>query len=259
MILLAVVMLCSCKAQKDQYTYFYDVQNIPAGVLDAHRKAITLQPDDELAISVSSEVAKATAHFNMSTADMTDATTTLTTNRMQQTYIVNRDGDIDFPTLGKIHVEGMTTTQLKDYLVERISKSVKDPMVKVSIVNFRVNVLGEVREPGVVKSEGERITLLEALAACQDLSEYGNRNNVMVIREDAKGNIQYGKVDLQSTDLIKSPYYYLQQNDVVYVGPTDVRRENSRLNENTSNRLTAISIIVTALTSAATIIVTVTR
>ena len=150
MILLAVVMLCSCKAQKDQYTYFYDVQNIPAGVLDAHRKAITLQPDDELAISVSSEVAKATAHFNMSTADMTDATTTLTTNRMQQTYIVNRDGDIDFPTLGKIHVEGMTTTQLKDYLVERISKSVKDPMVKVSIVNFRVNVLGEVREPGVV-------------------------------------------------------------------------------------------------------------
>lgn len=255
LLLLTVTLFASCKTVKSgEMTYFEDLTPIEAGKLSTARQQLTLQPDDEIAISVSSEVPDATRHFNLTTSDMSNTTTMLTTNRMQQTYVVNPQGDIDFPSIGMIHVQGMTTTQLKDYLVERISKTVKDPMVKVSLVNFRVNVIGEVKMPQVVNPNSERLTILEALAVCEDLTEFGDRRNVRVIRELPDGTIQHARLNLQDSQLTSSPYYYLQQNDVVYVAPNDIKADNSSYRTKSNNNLTLLNIIVSSVSVLSSII-----
>lgn len=256
--LLLLLALCSCKPVHD-LAYFEDITVKDSGALAAARNQLVLTPEDELAITVNSEVPAASAHFNLPVADAVKGTDLQLNNTNRRlTYRVNAAGDIDFPSLGKIHVAGMTTTQLKQYLTERISREVKDPVVTVSLVNFRVNVIGEVTTPGVLEPKSERITLLEALAASGDLTQYGRRDNVLVLRENPDGTIQYGKVDLHSSQLTQSPYYYLQQNDVVYVTPNAIRQENSKFNQNNSYKLTVISTITSAVSVIASLVIALT-
>ena len=152
----------------------------------------------------------------------------------------------------------MTTAQLKDYLQERISKTVKNPVVKVRLMNFRVNVIGEVKKPQVVTPQSERLTLLEALAACEDLTEYGRRDNVIVMRETPDGEILYGKVNLHDSNLTSSPYYYMQQNDVVYVSPNNIRQDNSKYNQNNGYKLSVISTVISGLSVIASLVIALT-
>jgi polysaccharide export outer membrane protein len=142
---------------------------------------------------------------------------------------------IDFPIFGKIKVAGMTRDQLAEMLKKRLIEEdlIKDPSVIIDFMNFKVSVLGEVKTPGTFNLQSDRITLLEALGRAGDLTIYGNRENVLVRREK-DGVITLHRVDLRSSEFLRSPVYYLQQNDVVYVEPNRTRSGQARINENRS-------------------------
>jgi polysaccharide export outer membrane protein len=145
------------------------------------------------------------------------------------------DGNIDFPIFGKIKVAGLTRTELAEALKQRLISEdlILDPIITIKILNFQVTVLGEVALPGTYTVAGDRITLWQALGKAGDMTIYGKRHNVVVQREENDSVIYY-RVDMRSVNLIHSPVYYLQQNDVVYVEHTDARAAQSRINENRS-------------------------
>ena len=134
-------------------------------------------------------------------------------------YLVDIDGDIQFPVLGKIHVAGKKRSELEAFLTKKIKAYVTDAVVEVRLLNFKVTVLGEVGNPGVIQVEDGRISFPELIARAGDVSYSGKRQNIVVIRE-AGGKKSVGRVDMTSSDVFKNPYYYLKQNDIVYVEPT---------------------------------------
>lgn len=253
-----LLALSSCRTTKDSLNYFDDTRSAKEITFDLQDCKIKLEPHDELFISVISLIPEATAQYNLPLANpATGGTIQTTSQARQQTYIVDSKGDIRFPVLGKIHVEGMTTEQLTDYLTAEISKEVKDPVVKVELLNFKVSVLGEVKMPGTIVIPGERVTILDALGQAQDMTEFGDRSNVLVIREE-NGKATYHYIDLNKSDVMTSPYYYLQQNDVVIVSPNKVRQDNSKYNTNNAYKLQVVSTIVSACSVIASLVIALT-
>ena len=232
-ICLLILLMGSCTSSKQNIVYMSDLQQKQSGAMPVKYEPLKIRPDDELVINVSSEVPAATAIYNLpfnNTSYKNEIPLQNTTVRFQ-TYIVNNQGDITFPVLGKIKVGGMTTTELADYLYKRISETVENPVVRVELVNFKVQVLGSVNAPGTVNLTSERVTILDAVARAGDLRTGGRRDNVLVMREE-NGEVKYQRLDLTSSDIVNSPYYYLKQNDVVYVQPNKVRAGQSTINEN---------------------------
>lgn len=259
-ILCSLTLLTASCSVKHDLAYFEDISESQQGILKAAKQSISIVPKDELTITVHSKVPAAVAHFNLPATDLAFSSqkTVSTENMKLATYVVDSNGDIDFPVFGKIHVAGMTTEQVKDYLTKRISETVKDPVVAVHLVNFKVNILGEVKEPKVLYPGSERYTILEALAECGDLTEYGRRENVIVMREREDGNYEYGKIDLHDSHLTESPYFYLQQNDVVYVSPNSIRQANSKYNQNNGFKLTVISTIISGVSVITSLVIALT-
>jgi polysaccharide export outer membrane protein len=144
-------------------------------------------------------------------------------------YLVNSDGNIQFPIIGDIQLAGMTRTQAIEKLKEELSSYIVNPTISIRILNFRVTVLGDVRNPGTFTIPNERITVLEALGIAGDLLITGERENVLVVRDDDGKKREY-RIDLTSESLFSSPVYYLQQNDVIYVEPNRAKRNSSVIN-----------------------------
>ena len=253
-----LMFMSSCSSSKESLNYFEDTRVTRDVTVDTQATRIRLEPHDELFISVSSLVPAATAQYNLPLANpATGGSLQTTTSPRQQTYIVDSKGDINFPVLGKLHVQGLTTEQLAEDITARISKEVKDPTVRVELVNFKVSVLGEVRMPGTMTIPGERVTILDALGQAQDMTEYADRANVLLIREE-DGKAQYHYLDLNKSDVMTSPYYYLQQNDVVIVPPNKVRQDNSKYNSNNAYKLQVTSTIVSACSVIASLVIALT-
>jgi len=254
---LAAMMMAisSCSSPKNSLTYFEDIKTSETGEFPIGDYDIKIMPDDELLISVSSTEPAATAIYNLPMVNPAtrDAIATVTTPQ-QQTYRVDKDGDINFPVLGELHVEGLTIKQLTDELVAKISIDVADPMVLVELVNFRVNVLGEVANPGAVKVDRERYSVLDALADAGDLTPYGERSNVLIIREEG-GKRMYHRINLNDSKLLSSPYFYLQQNDAIVVEPNVIRKDNAKYNQNNAYKLSVISTIVSACSIIASLVI----
>jgi polysaccharide export outer membrane protein len=181
---------------------------------------LTIQPQDMLSIVVSDKESELALPFNLIIPGMSG------TGGQQSllNYTVNKDGDIDFPVLGKLHVEGLTRNQLEQLVKEKIISEgyIKAPIVTVQFMNFRVTVNGEVASPGVYKIENDHITLFDALSMAGDLTIYGQRDNVKVVRENNGERAVY-EVDLRAANVFDSPVYYLQQNDIIYVTPNGYR------------------------------------
>ncbi|MFA4054182.1 MULTISPECIES: polysaccharide biosynthesis/export family protein [Duncaniella] len=248
----------SCRTSKDSLNYFEDTRATNDIEFNLQDCKIKLEPHDELFISVTSLMPEATAQYNLPLANPAKLGSLQESSQMrQQTYVVDSNGDIRFPMLGQIHVEGMTTEQLAGYLTEEISKEVKDPIVKVELVNFKVSVLGEVRMPGTITIPGERVSILDALGQAQDMTEYGDRSNVLVIREE-NGKATYHYINLNKSDVMTSPYYFLRQNDVVVVSPNKVRQDNSKYNNNNAYKLQVTSTIVSACSVIASLVIALT-
>ena len=231
----------SCKAPQS-LAYFENADSLKTVGTTALDYAVKIRPADELIITVNSIVPEATAAYNLSSTPQ------------NQTYVVDTDGEITMPVIGKIHAAGMTTKGLGDYLTEKISKEVDSPVVRVQLANFRVNVLGEVKRPGAIEAKSERFTIFDALAAAEDMTEYGERTNVMVIREE-NGQRAYHRVNLKDARIVDSPYYYLQQNDVVYVEPNQIKAGNAKYSQHNAFKVAVVSTIVSAVSVIASLVI----
>ncbi|WP_300502564.1 polysaccharide biosynthesis/export family protein [uncultured Duncaniella sp.] len=251
-------LFASCNSSKTVLPYFTDISTIKEGSFPAENYMPEIKPDDELFISVTSINPEATAVYNVPT--LNPATREMFGNTITptpQTYVVSSTGDINFPELGKLHVAGMTTEQLQQELTNQISKDVEDPMVIVDLVNFKVNVAGEVNNPGQIRVTRNRFSILDALSAAGDMTPYGERSNVLLIREN-NGKKEYVHLDMNKSDVLDSPYYYLQQNDYIYVEPNKVRQANSKYNQDNAFKLSVISTVVSAASVIASLVIALT-
>jgi polysaccharide biosynthesis/export protein len=210
-----IVLFGSCVNTK-KTTYFNDLGSTHITAPDAIVPVI--HKNDLLSISVSSTNAEASKLFNESNFSSTTTTTANGSAQQILGYLVTDDGTFKFPELGEIKAEGMTIKQLSDVITKQIKDKelLIDPIVTVRFLNFHVTVLGEVGHPTVITIPNERMSILEALGLAGDITIYGKRNNVLLIREVNGGKISE-RIDLNSKDILSSPYYYLQSNDVLYV------------------------------------------
>jgi polysaccharide export outer membrane protein len=164
-----------------------------------------------------------------------------------QLYLVNAEGYIEFPVLGKLKVGGLSRSEVIKMLQDKISVYIKNPMINFRIMNFKVSVQGEVTAPGTYTVDSERITLIEALSKAKDLTIYGKRNNILIIRE-INGVKSYNRIDITKADFIDSPFYYLAQNDVVYVEPNKNKINGAAIGPNTGVIISISSLLITLIT-----------
>ena len=247
----AVLMLASCGSTKD-VAYFQNSKDVDLSQSKVLYDA-RIMPKDQITVTVSTTNPQAAVPFNL-----TVPTPYTVANRnssysqaMLQTYLVDNDGKISFPILGEITVGGLTKHEAEQMIRERIlpyMSEAENPIVTVKMVGYQISVIGEVAHPGTFTVSREKITVLEALAQAGDLTIYGVRNNVQLIREDASGQKAIYFLNLNDANLINSPYYYLQQNDVIYVTPNKVKAQNSSVGSMTTLWFSATSILI-SLTS----------
>jgi polysaccharide export outer membrane protein len=239
------VILTSCGSRKD-IVYFQD-EPIEDGVVASEPKPIIYKPDDILTINVSALDPDTVKPFNLQVVSNNDANLINAGGQRQfQSYLIDYDGNIDFPVLGKLKVAGLNRSELTSMLVEQISEYANNPIVNVRLSNFTITILGEVSNPGTFTIQDERITILEALGLADDLTIFGKRKNVLLIRE-VDGKKKFAKIDLTSINAVNSPVYYLQQNDVIYVEPNNAKIRASSYNQNNSVLISAIGTLTTII------------
>ncbi len=245
-VLLAVMALLSSCGTTQKIVYFQDLRPGESEIKMSEAMEIAIRPEDKISIIVNSRDPQLSALFNLpyvsrTIGDFSSSTGGSTASNLGSGnqgisgYTVDQQGYIDFPVLGKVYVAGMKREELATYLKdELIAKNlVKDPIVTVEFMNLCVSVLGEVNSPGRYAIDRDRFTLLDALSLAGDLTIYGNRKKVMILRQEGDVQRVYG-IDLTSGDHVyTSPAYYLQQNDVVYVEPNGVKSRESTVNGNT--------------------------
>ncbi|MGM8362804.1 polysaccharide biosynthesis/export family protein [Flavobacterium sp. ARAG 55.4] len=242
-LLLPLFLLFSCGSKQD-VVYYQNIDDMSAQK-NSNSYEITIQPDDLLMILVSADDPEVAIPFNLRTYS-TSSNNRLDITRGQETvqlYLVDKNGVIEFPVIGKLKVSGLSRTEVLGLLNEKISSYIKKPIINLRIMNFKVSLQGEVNSPGTYPISSERITLIEALSMARDLTIYGKRDNILIIRE-VNGVKSYNRVDITKSDFINSPFYYLAQNDVVYVEPNKTRVNSSVVGPNTSVIISAISILV---------------
>ncbi len=219
--------------------------SVALGLYDAR-----IMPKDLLAIYVSTPENNAVSQqFNLSSMQNRNQYGEVGTSASQalpQRYLVSNDGKINFPLLGEIYVKGMTVPELQDYIAGRLTGTYlqKKPVVTVEMANYRVTVLGEVAKAGVYSVDKGKINIFEALALAGDMTIYGVRDKVQIIREDGAGHKHIHYLDLTRADVINSPYYQLQQNDIVYVTPNKAKAKNSGIGQETSLWFSSVSILI---------------
>lgn len=251
-----LLLLASCQSAK-QVPYLQNVDEIPADVLTktTYVPEQILMPGDLLDITVMATDRVSVQPFNRRVVDITKSSGSLNSDELNF-YLVDNSGYIDMPVLGRIYVQGMTKSELENYIRDEIyPKYIHEvPAVTVRFENFRISVTGDVAKPGSFVVPNERINVLEAIALAGDLNITGRRDNVLLVRVNADGSRTTARLDLTDKDLILSPYFYLQQNDVLYVEPNVSKARSSTVVPPTASL--AISIIGSAL-SVASLIMTI--
>lgn len=243
LLLLLSILLFSCASKKDVVYYQNSAELTNAQSSSSYE--VTIQPDDLLSIIVSAEDQEIAAPFNLKSVSMANANdlSAAIGKESMQLYLVDSSGAIDFPILGKLQLGGLTRTEVLSMFKEKIGRYIKKPIINFRITNFKVSLQGEVNAPGSYTINSERITLIEALALGKDLTIYGKRDNLLIIRE-VNGVKSFNRVDITKADFINSPFYYLAQNDVVYVEPNKSRQNASRVGPNTGVFISISSILI---------------
>ncbi|MBR4729492.1 MAG: polysaccharide biosynthesis/export family protein [Prevotella sp.] len=245
---LVSLFFASCGSTKD-VAYFQNSEDIDF-TRSEYLYDARIMPKDVLTITVNTVNPEASAPFNLivSTALNTSSVNqSIGSNRALQTYLVDNKGCIEFPVLGTIEVGGLTKSMCEQLLHDKIKpylNAAENPVVTVRMSNYKISVLGEVNRPGMFTVGNEKINILEALAQAGDLTIYGVRDRVKLIREDAKGRKEIHTINLTDANIISSPYYYLQQNDIIYVEPNKVKAQNSSVGQVTTLSFSATSILI---------------
>lgn len=245
------LLLTGCGSSKN-VAYFQNSDNVN---LDLSRVLYDarIMPKDVLTITVNTTDPEAAAPFNLTVATVQSVSlrTSSTSQAVLQSYIVDNEGNIDFPLIGQVHLGGLTKNEAEKVVMEKIKpylNASERPIVTVRMINYKISVLGEVQRPGMFTVANEKINILEALAQAGDLTIYGVRDRVKLIREDNTGKKEIHELNLNDANIINSPYYYLQQNDIVYVEPNKVKSQNSSVGSMTTLWFSATSILI-SLTS----------
>ena len=244
LILCAVIMMTSC-VSRQQIAYFQD-EPFKEGINDITSNfELRFKSDDLLTINVSSIDPEVAIPFNLPAVSYN--TTSVISGQgtlKMQTYLIDRSGNIEFPVIGTIKIGGLSRSEANTMMKEKLTEYIKDPIVNIRLANFTITILGEVARPGTFTIQDEKVSLAEALGLAGDLTIYGRRDNVFLIRE-VDGIKRYATLDLTSINVVNSPNYYLRQNDVIYVEPNNSRIKQSSYNQNTAVIIAAISTLAT--------------
>lgn len=253
-LVLGILLLSSCAPIKN-ITYFQkidtaaDSAKLQKGSSDQYDARI--KPKDLLSITVVTSESEASKDYNLFVPQIFEPSTTssylsLTSQPTLQSYMVDNEGFINFPVVGKLKVSGVTRYQLEKMLQERLASAFNKemPIITIRITNYAVNIVGEVNRPGKFNTNNDRMTILEGIALAGDLTIYGKRENVTVLRENADGSKKYMSVNLNDKNIIYSPAYYLEQNDVVYVEPNKTKARTSRIGAAETLSISALSILI---------------
>lgn len=248
--------LVACQSYKN-VPYLQDAEVIGQVGQQEKMYDAKIMPKDLLTIVVSCTSPELAMPFNLTVASSANIAVNNMNTTVQptlQTYLVSNKGTVDFPVLGELKLGGLTKKEAEQLIVERLKPYIKEtPIVTVRMVNYKISVIGEVARPGTFTINNEKVNLLEALAMAGDMTVHGLRDNVKLIREDTNGKQQIITLDLNKAETILSPYYWLQQNDIVYVTPNKAKARNSDIGNSTSLWFSATSIIV----SLASLLVTI--
>nr|WP_116218995.1 polysaccharide biosynthesis/export family protein [Allomuricauda sp.] len=238
LVIFSVICLTSCSSTKE-VVYFQDASQFETLVED-NSFTTKFKVDDLLSIHISTLDPEASAPFNLLRGAEEGGF-----RAEQVNYLVDKDGEIDFPVIGKIKVAGLSPSETRDLLREKLKDYLKDPIINIRIRNFTVTVLGAVNRPGTYRIDGEQTSILEALGLAGDINIKGRRDNIMVIR-DFNGTKVYNRINLNGKNALKSPVYYLTQNDVVYVEPNKSGKTQSSLDQRASIAISIASILITS-------------
>lgn len=258
LVVLVALLFASCATRK-QICYFQDAVNADSAKIALASPEIRFRPDDKLSVVVSCRDPEIANMFNLpyTTRYIGSQTlsSTVSSNQGVMCYTVDPDGNIEFPELGKIHVAGMTRSEvaafIKGQLVGR--NLIQDPVVTVEFANMQFSVIGEVKAPGRYNINRDKVTILDAISMAGDMTINGKRKNVQVIRTDSLDNMMTYSVDFTSIDSVKnSPVYFLAQNDIVYVEPSKKRARESEASGNTFSTPSFWISIISALSTIAT-------
>ena len=236
-----LLLLSSCASRKD---VVYLNQLEANKTEDINSYVTTLQPDDLLSIIVNSKASMLALDFNPPPVALQTTTESLGSQQRVQTYLIDKDGFINFPEIGKIKLGGQTREEAITTLTYVLKPHIADARINLRILNYKITVQGEVMRPGTFTVDSERITLFQALSMAGDMTIYGKRKEVLVIRE-FDGKRTFTKIDLTDPNFINSDFYYLKQNDVVYVEPNKTRVNSSAVGPNLTVAISAISLLVT--------------
>lgn len=243
---LLVFLIFSCKPSKE-IIYYQNIDSLKSSD-KKNNYEIKFQPDDLLTIIVSAEDPESAMPFNMSTISVPSMGNNNAVGQQSlQTYLVDMNGFIDFPVLGKLKVGGLSRSELMKLLETSIGEYIKNPIVNIRLVNFKISIQGEVNTPGIYNVNSDRITLIEALSLAKDLTIYGKRNNILIIRE-INGEKTSNRIDITKADFINSPFYYLSQNDVIYVEPNKTKINGAAIGTNTGVIISVTSLLITIIT-----------
>lgn len=240
---IAVLAMASCTSVKN-IPYFKNVEEID---LAASRMLYDarIMPKDLLTIQINTTDPEASKPFNLYSQHNSGG------NNQIIPYLVDNEGNINFPVLGKLQVSGMTKNECQDMIASRLKMyltETENPVVTVTMSSYHVTVLGEVSNPGVIPVNTERMSVIEAIASAGDLTIFGKRENILLIRQDARGEKSAHRINLNDAGLLNSPYYHLQQNDIIYVEPQKIKARNSFFNQYTSLYFSLASMLLTAAT-----------
>lgn len=243
--LVVMFLLASCQSYK-KVPYLQDSEVVEQETQQKNLYDAKIMPKDLLTIVVSCTSPELAVPFNLTVATQNNVTISNTTSQPAlQQYLVDNEGKINFPVLGELKVGGLTKKQAESMIVEKLKSYMKEtPIVTVRMVNYKISVIGEVARPGTFTISNEKVNLLEALAMAGDMTVWGLRDNVKLIREDADGKQEIVTLDMNKAETILSPYYWLQQNDIVYVTPNKAKARNSDIGNSTSLWFSATSILV---------------
>lgn len=253
-ILLIAIAFTACHTS-DKVIYLQDAEiGVPQKITNA--QAITIEPKDMLSIVVSSADPQIAKIFNLPVNAVQAGTDHALNSGYIIGYVVDNDGYIDFPILGKLMVKGLTRWQLQSLIAKELAdrEMLKDGTVTVEFMNFRVSVMGEVTNPGTYTFNSDKVTIFDAIAAARDLTIFGERDKVYVIREVNGKRMSY-QLDLRSADIFNSPAYYMKQNDVVYVQPNSVKAGQSTVNQNSIRSVSLWVSIASLLTSIGVLLI----
>lgn len=243
---LFVFLLFSCKPTKE-LVYYQNIDSLAASD-KINTYEIKIQPDDLLMIIVSAEDPESAIPFNLTTVSVPMAgMNAIGGQQSLQTYLVDTNGFIDFPVLGKLKVGGLLRSELMKLMETAIGPYIKNPIINIRRMNFKISIQGEVNAPDIYTFNSDRVTLIEAISTARDLTIYGKRNNILIIRE-VNGKKTYNRVDITKADFINSPFYYLSQNDVIYVEPNKTRINGAAIGSNTGVIISITSLLITIIT-----------